>query len=311
MSKKFDVVVLGDTNPDLILTSRDIVPEFGQVEKWIDDAELTIGGSACIFAAGAAKLGLKTAYIGKVGDDDFGRFMRDQLSAKGIDVSGLVIDPSIKTGLGISLSTGNDRAILTYGGSIPLLNYQDIDFDIIAAGRHLHSGSFYLLDSLRPEMAQVYQRAKALGLSTSIDTNYDPKEVWEQNQIMGVLAHTDIFLPNTTELEKISGKTDLESAKKFFTGSSDLLLAVKNGDAGALAFQRDQHYAAESIQVSPVDTTGAGDSFDAGFIFGYLSGFSIEKSLRIGCVCGALSTQGLGGTAAQASQSDLKKYGVL
>ncbi len=307
MEKEFDLVVLGDANPDLILTGKDIVPEFGQVEKWIDNAELTVGGSAGIFAVGAAKLGLKTAFIGKVGADEFGHFMRDQFVRHGIDVSGLVIDPKIKTGLGISLSDGNDRAILTFGGSIPLLSYNDIDFDLLSRGRHLHSGSYYLLDGLRPDLARIYQEAQALGLTTSLDTNYDPKEVWDR-QVFDVLDHTDLFLPNMTELLAISGQKTLEAAVEHFTSGRKLMVTLKNGADGALAFSNGEKYSVSSITVTPLDTTGAGDSFDAGFIYGYLNQFPIEKSLRIGCICGALSTQGLGGTAAQATLAELNTY---
>ena len=309
MQKKFDIAVIGDVNPDLILTGKDIIPEFGQVEKWIDDAELTIGGSAGIFAVGAAKLGLKVTFIGKVGDDHFGHFMKNRMTAQGIDVSGLVIDPSVKTGLSISLSDGNDRAILTFGGSNLLLNFQDIDFEIVAQSRHLHSGSFYLLNNIRQDLAIVYKKAKEMGLSTSIDTNYDPKEKWE-GDIFNVLDYTDVFLPNMTELMAISGEKDPDSAIRHLTKNRNLLVAVKNGEDGAFAEKDKVRYSAETIQVKPVDTTGAGDSFDAGFLFGFLNGLGIEKSLRIGCICGALSTLGIGGTSAQAGREDLTKFGL-
>lgn len=309
MQKKFDIAVIGDVNPDLILTGKDIIPEFGQVEKWIDDAELTIGGSAGIFAVGAAKLGLKVTFIGKVGDDHFGHFMKDRMTAQGIDVSGLVIDPSVKTGLSISLSDGNDRAILTFGGSNLLLNFQDIDFEIVAQSRHLHSGSFYLLNNIRQDLAIVYKKAKEMGLSTSIDTNYDPKEKWE-GDIFNVLDYTDVFLPNMTELMAISGEKDPDSAIRHLTKNRNLLVAVKKGEDGAFAEKDKVRYSAETIQVKPVDTTGAGDSFDAGFLFGFLNGLGIEKSLRIGCICGALSTLGIGGTSAQAGREDLTKFGL-
>ena len=309
MQKKFDIAVIGDVNPDLILTGKDIIPEFGQVEKWIDDAELTIGGSAGIFAVGAAKLGLKVTFIGKVGDDHFGHFMKDRMTAQGIDVSGLVIDPSVKTGLSISLSDGNDRAILTFGGSNLLLNFQDIDFEIVAQSRHLHSGSFYLLNNIRQDLAIVYKKAKEMGLSTSIDTNYDPKEKWE-GDIFNVLDYTDVFLPNMTELMAISGEKDPDSAIRHLTKNRNLLVAVKNGEDGAFAEKDKVRYSAETIQVKPVDTTGAGDSFDAGFLFGFLNGLEIEKSLRIGCICGALSTLGIGGTSAQAGREDLTRFGL-
>lgn len=309
MQKKFDIAVIGDVNPDLILTGKDIIPEFGQVEKWIDDAELTIGGSAGIFAVGAAKLGLKVTFIGKVGDDHFGHFMKDRMTAQGIDVSGLVIDPSVKTGLSISLSDGNDRAILTFGGSNLLLNFQDIDFEIVAQSRHLHSGSFYLLNNIRQDLAIIYKKAKEMGLSTSIDTNYDPKEKWE-GDIFNVLDYTDVFLPNMTELMAISGEKDPDSAIRHLTENRNLLVAVKNGEDGAFAEKDKVHYSAETIQVKPIDTTGAGDSFDAGFLFGFLNGLGIEKSLRIGCICGALSTLGIGGTSTQAGREDLTKFGL-
>ncbi len=309
MQKKFDIAVIGDVNPDLILTGKDIIPEFGQVEKWIDDAELTIGGSAGIFAVGAAKLGLKVTFIGKVGDDHFGHFMKDRMAAQGIDVSGLVIDPFVKTGLSISLSDGNDRAILTFGGSNLLLNFQDIDFEIVAQSRHLHSGSFYLLNNIRQDLAIVYKKAKEMGLSTSIDTNYDPKEKWE-GDIFNVLDYTDVFLPNMTELMAISGEKDPDSAIRHLTENRNLLVVVKNGEDGAFAEKDKVRYSAETIQVKPVDTTGAGDSFDAGFLFGFLNGLGIEKSLRIGCICGALSTLGIGGTSAQAGREDLTKFGL-
>jgi len=309
MQKKFDIAVIGDVNPDLILTGKDIIPEFGQVEKWIDDAELTIGGSAGIFAVGAAKLGLKVTFIGKVGDDHFGHFMKDRMTAQGIDVSGLVIDPSVKTGLSISLSDGNDRAILTFGGSNLLLNFQDIDFEIVAQSRHLHSGSFYLLNNIRQDLAIVYKKAKEMGLSTSIDTNYDPKEKWEDD-IFNVLDYTDVFLPNMTELMAISGEKDPDSAIRHLTKNRNLLVVVKNGEDGAFAEKDKVRYSAETIQVKPIDTTGAGDSFDAGFLFGFLNGLGIEKSLRIGCICGALSTLGIGGTSTQAGREDLTKFGL-
>ncbi|HNY19705.1 MAG TPA: carbohydrate kinase family protein [Flexilinea sp.] len=309
MQKKFDIAVIGDVNPDLILTGKNIIPEFGQVEKWIDDAELTIGGSAGIFAVGAAKLGLKVTFIGKVGDDHFGHFMKDRMTAQGIDVSGLVIDPSVKTGLSISLSDGNDRAILTFGGSNLLLNFQDIDFEIVAQSRHLHSGSFYLLNNIRQDLAIIYKKAKEMGLSTSIDTNYDPKEKWEDD-IFNVLDYTDVFLPNMTELMAISGEKDPDSAIRHLTKNRNLLVVVKNGEDGAFAEKDKVRYSAETIQVKPIDTTGAGDSFDAGFLFGFLNGLGIEKSLRIGCICGALSTLGIGGTSTQAGREDLTKFGL-
>jgi sugar/nucleoside kinase (ribokinase family) len=295
-SRDFDVLVVGDLNADLIL-SGDVTPAFGQVEKLLDNVNLTIGSSAAIFACGAARLGLRTAFVGKVGDDTFGHFMIEALTARGIDTSGVVIDSTIKTGLSVILSRRTDRAILTYLGSIAALRFPEIDLTLLRRARHLHLGSFFLLDALRPDIPKLFGTARSFGLSVSLDTNYDPAEKWNGN-LMEALAQVDIFLPNETELLCISRENEVQASLQKLSEQVPLI-ALKRGAEGALAQQGTESYSAQSIAVEVVDTTGAGDSFDAGFIYGYLSGWEIPASLRLGCVCGALSTQGFGGTGAQ------------
>ena len=158
MSKPFHLLVVGDLNADLIL-SGDVTPAFGQVEKLLDDASLVIGGSATIFACGAARLGLRVAFVGKVGDDVFGRFMLDALHSRGIDTTGVVRDREIKTGLTVILSRGQDRAMLTYAGTIGALRYDEIDLDLLAAARHLHLGSYFLLENLLPDVPRLFAEA--------------------------------------------------------------------------------------------------------------------------------------------------------
>ncbi len=292
---EFDLIVVGEINPDLILRG-DVTPEFGQVEKLVDSADLTIGSSSCIFACGAARLGLKVAFIGKVGDDDFGRFMLNQLSARGIDTSGVVVDPTLHTGLSVILSRGNDRAILTYSGSISELCVEEVNGELLARGRHLHLGAYYLLDRLRPDVPELFALAHKLGLSTSLDTNYDPTGCWD-GRLLDVLEYTDVFLPNQTELLAITRVQDLESALEKM--SIRRTVAVKLGAEGGLARCGNDRVSAKALSVNVVDTTGAGDTFDAGFLYGYLNGWDLEQSLKLACVCGSLSTTGVGGISAQ------------
>src|SRR5215207_8135730 len=101
--RDIDVIVVGELNADLIL-SGDVAPAFGQVEKLVDDASLVIGSSSAIFACGAARLGLRVAFIGKVGDDALGQFVLRELERHGVDTAGMVVDPSLKTGLTVILS---------------------------------------------------------------------------------------------------------------------------------------------------------------------------------------------------------------
>jgi sugar/nucleoside kinase (ribokinase family) len=297
----FDVGVVGDLNADLIL-SGDVAPAFGQVERLLDDATLVLGSSAAIFACGAARLGLRVAFIGKVGDDVFGRFVCDELAARGINTDGVIRDPAIKTGLTVILARGVERALLTYPGSIAALCYRDVDSALLARARHVHIGSYFLLDALRPDIPALCDLAHRHGLTISLDTNYDPAERW---QVGDLLRHIDIFLPNEAELCAIAAVGDLDAALDKLSRQTPLI-AVKRGAQGAIARRGAEQAQTASIPVAVVDTTGAGDSFDAGFVCGYLAGQSLGEALRMGVVCGALSTRAAGGTTAQPTLEEVQ-----
>ncbi len=293
--KLYDILVAGEINPDLIL-SGDVVPEFGQVEKLVDSATLTIGSSSAIFACGAARLGLKVAFIGVCGEDVFGRFMLDEMSKRNVDVTNVIVRSDGQTGLSVILNNQTDRAILTHPGLIAELRASDIPDALLTQSRHLHVASYFLQTNLQPDLPNLFRRARSFGLTTSLDTNYDPSEKW-----LGfdeLLSVTDVFLPNQTEALSITHSQNVESASKQLSQKAKLV-AVKLGAEGALACKENTIAYAESISVNVVDTVGAGDSFDAGFIYGYLNGWQMEKSLRLACVCGALSTQQSGGTNGQ------------
>lgn len=299
--KNIDVVVVGELNADLILTGE-VTPQFGQAEKLVEDATLTLGSSSAIFACGVARLGLRVAFIGKVGNDVFGRFVKDYLEKRGIDTSGVVVDEGIKTGLSVILSRGNDRAILTYSGSIAALRYEEISQNLLAEARHLHLGSYFLLDALLPDIPRLFDQAHAYGLTVSLDTNYDPTEMWDSG-LAETLARTDIFMPNAAELRAIGRNADMDTALESLVKQTPLV-AVKLGPDGAVARRGSETVRAGSLPVAVVDTTGAGDSFDAGFIYGYRAQWDLAQALRLGCVCGALSTRAAGGTAAQPTLSE-------
>ncbi len=296
MTADFDLLVIGEINADLIL-SGDVIPAFGQAEKLVDDATLAIGSSSCIVACGAAKLGLRVAFIGKVGDDEFGRFMLNSLIARGIDTSRVIVDDTIKTGLTVILSLGNDRAMLTYAGSIAALRYDEIDLSLLERARHVHISSYFLLDALRADVPRLFAAAHARGLTTSLDTNYDPSMRWDSG-LMEVLKNTDLFFPNETELRGIAGTENIEDGLRILAASG-ATIAVKQGEHGATAMHGSEIAHAPALALPVVDTTGAGDSFNAGFIYGYLHQWELARTLRLGCVCGSLSVRAAGGTTAQ------------
>lgn len=301
-----DIVVVGELNADLVL-SGDVTPSFGQIEKLVDDASLTLGSSSAIFACGAARLGLRVAFVGTVGDDTLGQFVLGCLRERNVDTHAVHIDPQLKTGLTVILSRGNDRAMLTYPGSIAALRYQQIDEAVLQRARHLHLGSYFLQTALRPDVPTLFAQAKSHGLSVSIDTNYDPQERWEG--LDRVLAHVDLFLPNETEARAITRTHDTRTALGALA-SQVPSVAIKCGAAGALAQQGTIIVDMPVPKVEVVDTVGAGDSFDAGFVYGMLAGWSIEQSLRLAVQCGALSTRAAGGTTAQATLQEAMQHEI-
>jgi sugar/nucleoside kinase (ribokinase family) len=295
LNTSFDILVAGEVNPDLILTG-DVTPAFDQTEQLVDSASLTIGSSSAIFACGAARLGLKVAFIGVCGDDVFGHFMLDEMQQRGVDVSNVILRKDGQTGLSVILNQVADRAILTHLGLIADLQASDIPDRLLRQTRHLHVASYFLQTKLQPDLPALFHRARSFGLTTSLDTNYDPTEKWIG--FGSLLSVTDIFFPNKTEALSITGFDDIESAAGQLASKSRLV-AIKLGADGAALQTKDTTIFAPSIPVNIVDTIGAGDTFDAGFLYGYLNHWDLEKSLQLATVCGALSMRAPGGTAAQ------------
>jgi sugar/nucleoside kinase (ribokinase family) len=291
-----DLLVIGDANPDVVLSGvpRDI--PFAQRETLVDAGAMVLGGSAAIMACGAARLGLRTAFVGRVGDDPAGRFALDALAERGVDVSGCVVDPAAPTALTVVLVAGADRAILTLPGTLPLLGADDVDPKLVAASRHVHVSSYFLQPRLAAGLPALLAAARAGGATTSLDTNDDPAGRWECD-----LANVDVVLPNEAEALALAGRADgdVVAASRTLGARSGGLVVVKRGPDGALAWADGAVVTAPGLLLSPVDAVGAGDSFDAGFLAGWLDGAGVAESLRLATACGSLSTRAVGGTAAQ------------
>jgi ribokinase len=297
-NRKYDVITFGDMCVDLIVSGEDVLPRFGQVEKLVDDYTLEMGGSCCIFACQAARLGLRTAILGRVGNDDFGRLILRRLNEYGVDTDHVIVDPGAKTGLGIALCPPDDRAILTYMGTINALRPEDVSESFLASARHLHHGSYYLHTRLRPAIPAIFRLARSLGLTTSLDTNWDPEAAWDGG-LEQAFPWTDIFLPNEQEARLISRKGSTVDACVYFQQKGIKLVVVKQGLQGALLASGETKMKHGVVPVTGGDSIGAGDSFDAGFLAGWLRGLSLEKCIQIGCSCGRSVAAQTGGLAGQ------------
>ena len=298
------IVVIGDANPDLVLHG-DVRPRFGQVEQLADSADLVLGGSAAITACGTARLGVPTSLIAAIGDDTFGRFVTDQLAAGGVDIACLVTRTNTATGLSVILSTPDDRAILTCLGTIPTLGPADVRGPFVAPA-HLHASSFFLLSTFAAALATVFSDARANGVTTSLDTNWDPAEQW--TGVHDVLAHCDLFFPNDRELLAIVGGHDVaESGARLAQETMTTVVAKCGADGGRLWSPDGLHLHHRPRPTTVVDTTGAGDSFNAGYLAGYVRGLGPDRCLALAVAAGRLSTRGSGGTAFQASWDELER----
>lgn len=297
-----DVLVLGDANPDLLLTG-DAAPAFGQAETLVDSAELVLGGSAAIVACGLARLGVTTALAACVGDDLYGTFVREALAERGVDVRWLRTDPETATGISVILGVSGDRAILTHPGTIATTGPEVVDEELLTQVRHVHSASYFLTPRLSPSLPALLARARASGATTSVDTNWDPAQGW--TGVEELLAQTDVLLPNAAELRALTGCEDLGAAAREVTGRG-CRVALKDGARGGVLWEGSSEATrVPAPRVTAVDTTGAGDSFDAGFISAMLEGLPGEDCLVRAVRCGSLSTRALGGTGAQASLDEV------
>jgi sugar/nucleoside kinase (ribokinase family) len=306
--KALDLLVVGEINADLVVTGPDVEPAFGQVEKLVSRAVLAVGSSSVITACAAARLGLRTAFAGVVGDDALGRFMLDEMRARGVNVRGCIVDPVRATGISVGLvdeSGDRGRAILTAPGAMTALRASDIGHDLLASARHVHCGGYFLQPGLHAGLPDLFAAARGEGATCSLDPNWDPAGSWDAG-LRKAMEQCDVFLPNAAELLAVAGTGTLEEALVVL-GRQGMTIAVKRGAAGAEWHRDATHVRLPAPGVDVVDTTGAGDAFDAGLLHAFLSGEPAERQLALAVACGSLATRALGGVEAQPDLADAQR----
>jgi sugar/nucleoside kinase (ribokinase family) len=301
-----EVCVVGELNLDLILYGlpKDLVPDR---EHLASNMAFTLGSSSAIFAHNLCVLGTQVGFISKTGGDPLGAMAAERLSAVGVDISRMKQGSGkTSTGLTVVLPFPQHRYILTYPGTMFELQYSDIDMDYVRTARHLHLSSFYLHRALRPRILHLFRQAKQAGLTTSLDTNDDPENRWDQD-LLDVLKYVDIFLPNDREAKKIAQNDDLSQALNLLAGLSKIVV-VKRGSGSAICRQGGEQWSLAPPPVQMVDDIGAGDTFDAGFIHSYLLGAKLEDCLAYANIAAAYSVTREGGTEAFRDRSGLHNF---
>ena len=291
----FDVSVIGELNLDLILYGLPaaLVLEREHLAK---ELSITLGSSSAIFAHNLTILGNKVSFNACIGDDPFGEICVQRLSASGVDTSHVRKLKGKTTGLTVILPQRKERFILTYPGTMYDMSTKELDMAHVFNARHLHVSSYFLQKGLRPHFIDIFRKAKDAGLTTSLDTNDDPEDRWS-GDIQLLLRYVDILLPNERELCKLAQTDDVEKAADALASKVHILV-IKRGSQGAVARVGKEKYTAFAPIVDVVDSVGAGDTFDAGFIHQFIRGAKIEDCLKFANVAGALSVTRAGGTEA-------------
>jgi sugar/nucleoside kinase (ribokinase family) len=291
-----DVLSVSDMCVDLVIRGN-VRPQFHQVEQLVEDYSLEMGGSANIFASQFAKLGGKSGLVGFVGQDGLGTFLLDKLQHIGVDTSQVQIHPSLKTGISAILAEPSDRAILTYLGTIDAVTPPGLGEGFLTQCRHWHIASYFLLGQLRGYWRKWLAECQEAGITVSLDTNWDPENRWEG--VRELLPLVDVFLPNEAEALGITGEREVRTAAEKLSALGPLV-AVKCGEKGSIACHRGEAW--EGPLEKPgriVDAVGAGDNFDAGFVYSWMRGKSIPEALALGTRCAVSSLGAAGGIEGQ------------
>lgn len=292
--RRLEIVVAGEVNVDLIL--REVPPLELDTEKMAAGMDLILGGSSSITAFNLARLGARVGFIGVLGEDFFGRYCAERLRWAGVDLKHLRWMPGTKSGITVWNTRGSRRAGVTYPGTIEMLRASDVPSEYLQRARHLHVGAYFYLKKLHRGAPALFRRARSLGLTTSLDCNYDPAETWDSG-IRRVLKETDIFFPNEIEARRLTGERRVKAAAEQLSKLARIVV-VKRGARGALVTSGGETFAVPAVRTRVVETTGAGDSFNAGFLTRFVRGASLEECARAGAEAGARAVTRVGGTAA-------------
>lgn len=296
MEKNFDVVVVGELNVDLILNGLEKFPEVGK-EIIAKNMTLTLGSSSAIFASNLSSLGAKVMFIGKLGFDSFATEVMVKLKSKNVDTTYVSKSQQSYTGATIALNYNEDRAMVTYPGAMEEFNIKDITDAMLSKASHLHVSSIFLQKGLRPDLVQLFKRAKALKMTTSLDPQWDPEEKWDIN-LQLLLPYVDVFFPNAIELMRLTKRKTIESAIDAVKSFAKIIV-VKNGGDGSILWDGTKLLHQKAFN-NPriIDCIGAGDSFAAGFVKKYIEKKRIPDCLEYASLIGAINTTMAGGTTA-------------
>jgi len=307
---KIDVACIGILVADVITKPVDKIPAPGLLER-VSSIETYTGGCAMSAGIDMAKIGIKTAVLGKVGNDSFGEFLKDALVKYGVDTRGIAIDENVQTSASVVLSSSNgERSFLHTVGANGTFCYDDVNWDVINDSDIIFVAGTMLMDSFDGECcAKVLKKCKEMGKTTVLDTAWDSQGRW-MKVLQPCMEYIDIFLPSIDEAIELSGETEPDKIADVFFGMGVSKVVIKLGSRGC--YMRETKDSEPVIipcfKVKAVDTTGAGDSFCAGFLSAMAKGLSFEECGRFANAVGAHCVMAMGATTGIKSFDEINEF---
>lgn len=300
MKRTYDVMVVGDYTIDMIFTGLDGFPALGK--EIIGSGFAMLPGETYNAAIAMHRLGIKVGWAGDFGNDDFSRQALKQVRAEGLDDALFVRHKRPYRRITVAASYPDDRAFITYYDPDPAVPAA-MKALLFAKAKYLYIPGFYAGTFLT--VGNMLVRAK--GMRLIMDGNSHDDVTLDKPEVRKALQKVDVLLPNTLEARRMTGEDDLSKAIQVLNKYCPLVV-VKDGAGGAYACYEGTLTHAPALSVKPLDTTGAGDCFNAGFIKAYLDGKSLAECLRWGNIVGGLSTQGYGATGRRVTQADVEHW---
>lgn len=287
------VCIIGNLNVDLIMGPLNQGPEWGK-EKVVKYSQLRIAGQVGYTALALANLGIEINVIANVGDDYYGQFILQQMKKFNINTEGIKVIKEAPTGITVSLvNKEGERALISYLGSMEYFKEKDIKekWHLIEECQYVVFDGYFLLPKLNFDAAgRLLSRIRNSGKTVLLDTGWDPSD-WPSRhieEIKGLLRYTDIFLPSLDEAKVITGEKEPGKVLSTLTQYVSSLVVIKMGQKGSVAIKDGKIYKQPPFKVKAIDTTGAGDTFNAGFLYGVMKDWDLGKTLQFATALASL-----------------------
>ena len=303
----YDVIAIGNIVADFIAAPVVRHPNWGELIEVESPIGLNIGGNAAIFSVCASAFDLNCALLGMVGADELSGLLQEKLDHAQVDTTNIRVSDSHSTGstLVVASETG-ERGFYHHMGANREFSLDDIDFRIFDGSKALLLCSYFIMPGLEGDSARtILATAKKKGLTTFFDVAWNPSGKWLLGDFMDSV---DVFMPNADEIMMLTGKETVSAAAAEFLARGVDTVAVKMGDQGCyVATSKGETVRLDGHKVKAVDTTGAGDTFNAGFVYGMLSGWELEDVARFANAAAAISVTKLGGATAAPTRTVIEE----